>query len=146
MVGNQAIINAQLISHEENPIKESIGDKSVQDIVLVATEEYWKEWKRLLIHSEKPVIVAPGLGKFSLMYGKSKNYLRKMVSKLKWLRIKHTDTIEDETKRAYGLNKHYLQRIATTWKQVDFIKKEVNYKYDLWDKKKIAKYGDKAIL
>jgi len=146
MIGNQAMINQQLLEHEDNPITKPIGDKEAMDIIYIITDEYWKEWRRKLTHSDKPHIHAPGLGEFSLMYGRSKSYLRKLLARLRNIKRKHPDKYLIEGTRANGLYTNTLKRFRETWKQVDNLKKEVNKKYQIWNNKKIAKYGDKAIL
>lgn len=146
MIGNQVIINTQLLEHEDNPIKEPIGDKEALDILYIITDEYWKQWRRKLTNSEQPHVHAPGLGRFDMMYGKSKSYLRKLLARLRNLKRKHPDTYLVEGTRANGLYTNTINRFRGTWKQVDNLKKEVNKKYQIWNDKKIAKYGDKAIL
>lgn len=146
MVGNQYIINTQLALHEKNPIKDKIGDKEVIDIVGVITDEYWKEWRRQLTNSEKPYIYAPGIGVFSLMYGKSKSYLRSILSKMRNTKKFFPEAYLEEGTKPNSIYNTYYKRFKSTWKQVDVIKKEVVYKMELWKQKKIAKYGDKAIL
>ena len=146
MIGNQAMINQQILEHEDTPIKEPIGDKEAMDIIYMITHEYWKEWRRQLTHSDQPHIHTPGLGEFSLMYGKSKSYLRKLLARLRNIKRKYPDTYQVEGTRAHGLYINTISRFRETWKQVDNLKKEVIKKYQIWDNKKIAKYGDKAIL
>ena len=146
MIGNQAMINQQLLESKDNPIKEPIGEKEIADIIYVITDEYWKEWRRKLTNSDQPHIHAPGLGEFSMMYGKSKSYLRHLLARLRNIKRKHPDTYLVEGTRANGLYQGTIKRFRTTWKQVDNLKKEVNKKYQIWNDKKIAKYGDKAIL
>lgn len=146
MIGNQLMINQQILENENNPIKESIGDKDAIDIIYVITDEYWKEWRRRLTHSDQPHIHAPGLGRFSLMYGKSKSYLRKLLRRLRNIKRKYPDKYMIEGTKANGLYVNTLNRFRETWKQVDNLKKEVNKKYEIWNEKKIAKYGDKAII
>ena len=146
MIGNQVLVNTQLLEHKDNPIKEAIGDKQAMDILYIITDEYWKEWRRRLTHSEHPHIQSPGLGDFDMMYGKSKSYLRHLLARIRNIKRKHPDTYHVEGTRAYGLYTNTIKRFRETWKQVDNLKKEVNKKYQIWNDKKIAKYGDKAIL
>lgn len=146
MIGNQAIINQQIFEHPKNPIKEKIGDVEVMDVIYMITEEYWKEWRRVLTHSTKPHIQFEGLGVYNLMYGKSKSYLRRLLSKIRHVRRKYADTYLVENTRAWGMHNSYIKNFRETWKQVDQIKIEVNNNLELWRQKKIAKYGDKAIL
>ena len=146
MIGNQAMINAQLIEHQDNPVKEPIGDKEVADIIYMITDEYWKEWRRKLTNGDTPHIYAPGLGSFDMMYGKSKTYLRHLLARIRNIKRKYPDTYLTEGTRANGLYTNTIKRFRSTWKQVDNLKKEVNKKYKIWNDKKIAKYGDKAIL
>lgn len=146
MIGNQHILNSMLLEHEKNPIKEKRGDKEAMEVIYMITDEYWKEWRRQLTNSNKPVIYAPGLGQFSLMYGKSKTYLRKILKKLKKVRVKYIDSYLVEGTFAHGYHTNLMLRFSNTWQQVDKIKKKVNYRYALWRYKKIQKYGDKAIL
>jgi len=146
MKGNQAIINSSVLEHKDNPIKNNIGDNSVMDVIYVITDEYWKEWRRQMTNSHIPYVTAPGLGEYSMMYGKSKSYLRRLLRKLKWYRVKYADTWQVEGTRAFGLYNTTLKRFRDTWKQVDQIKREVNAKNEIWKQKKIKRYGDKAIL
>lgn len=146
MIGNQAIINQQIFEHPKNPIKETIGDKEAMDVIYMITEEYWKEWRRVLTHSENPHIKQDGLGVYSLMYGKSKSHLRNLLKKIRHVRWKYADTYLVEDTRAWGMHNSYMKNFRETWKQVDQIKREVVHNLELWKQKKIAKYGDKAIL
>lgn len=146
MIGNQHMLNSILLEHEANPIKKKIGDKEALDVIYMITDEYWKEWRRQMTNSQKPVIYAPGLGQFSLMYGKSKTYLRKILKKLKGIKETHPDNYLIEGTFAHGYYNNLLLRFRNTWKQVDLVKKHVNYRYAAWRQKKIDKYGDKAIL
>lgn len=146
MRGNQIFLNSQISEHEDNPIKENIGDVKQLDIIYVITDEYWKEWRRQLTFCDKPNVKSPGLGYYSLMYGKSKSYLRKLLVKIRTIRAKRPDEYMVEGTRAYSVHQHYLKRFRATWKQVDSIKKEVNRNLEIWKNKKIEKYGDKAII
>lgn len=146
MIGNQAIINGQLLNHPDNPIKDKINDIDVDKIIYVITDEYWKSWRRQLVNSPKPRVKAIGLGDFTMMYGKSKSYLRRMLGKIRNIKRKYPDTYLKEGTMANGLYVSYITRFRTTWMQVDEIKKEVNRNLEIWKQKKIAKYGDKAIL
>jgi len=146
MVGSQVLINTNVLEHEDNPIKEPIGEKEVLDIIYVITDEYWKEWRRQLTNSTKPHVYAPGLGSFSLMYGKSKSYLRRVLGRIRNVKRKYPDTYLIEGTRANGMYTSSIKRFKSTWAQVDVLKKEVNARYKIWNNKKIAKYGDKAIL
>lgn len=146
MIGNQHILNSQILSHEKNPIKEAIGDKEAMEIIYMITDEYWKEWRRQLTNSTKPVIYAPGLGEFSMMYGKGKSYLRKILKKIRKVKSKHPDAYLEEGRWANAYYNTMMARFSNTWKQVDHIKKKVNFTNLRWRNKKIAKYGDKAIL
>src|SRR6187402_897950 len=132
MIGNQHILNSQLLEHEKNPIKEKIGDKEAMDIIYIITDEYWKEWRRQLTNSTKPVIWAPGLGNFSMMYGKSKMFLRKLVRKMRYMKVKEPEKYLIEGTKAHGTYQNYLKQFRILWSQVDSIKKGVNYKYALW--------------
>lgn len=146
MRGNQAMLNTQVFNHPDNPIKEKIGDKDAMLIIYTITDEYWKEWRRQLTNSTKPHVYAGGVGEYSLIYGKSKSYLRKMLGKIRSLKERYPDTYTKEGTRANGMYTNYVNRFRNTWKQVNEIKKEVNYNLKAWRDKKIAKYGDKAIL
>lgn len=146
MVGNQILINSALLNHKDIAIKGPIGEIDAMKIIYTITDEYWKEWRKQLISSHTPHIKAEGLGMYSLMYGKSRTYLRKMIKRIKVTRLKYADTYLIEGTRGYNLHNHYIKRFRDTWKQVDEIKKEVVFNLDKWKKKKIAKYGDKAIL
>lgn len=146
MIGNQAIINQLIFEHPNNPIKEKIGDKEAMDVIYMITEEFTKQWRRDLTHNTSPHIKQEGLGVYTLMYGKSKSYLRRVLGKLKGIRSKYHDTYLVEGTHAYGRYKFWTIRFQETWKQVDQIKREVNHNLKLWKQKKIAKYGDKAIL
>jgi hypothetical protein len=146
MVGNQHIINSILKEHEDNPIKDKIGDKEALDIIYVITDEYWKEWRRQLTNSHEPYINFPGLGRFKLMYGKSKSYLRKILRRIRNLKRKYHDSYLVDDTRANGLYNGSIKRFRDTWRQVDKIKLEVNSRLELWKQKKIKKYGDKAII
>jgi len=146
MVGNQVIINGQIMEHPDNPIKDKIGNREAQVIIYTITDEYWKEWRRQLTNSEKPNVQAIGLGEFRLMYGKSKSYLRKILRKIRYIKVKHPDKYDKENTFANAIYLSLLNRFRSTWSQVDEIKKQVNYNLENWKQKKIAKYGDKAIL
>lgn len=146
MRGNQAIINQQIFEHPDNPIVNKIGDKEPMDVIYMITEEFWKQWRRELTNNTMPRIKQDGLGVYSLMYGKSKSYLRKLLAKIRHVRTKYPDSYLVENTRAWGMHNTYIARFRETWQQVDEIKKQVNYNLELWKQKKIAKYGDKAIL
>jgi hypothetical protein len=146
MRGNQAMLNSQVFEHVDNPIKEKIGDKDPLDIIYVITDEYWKEWRRKLTSSHKPHIKAGGIGEYSLMFGKSKSYLRKLISRIKRIKQKYPDTYLQEGTRANGFYLHTIKRFRDTWEQVNELKIEVNKRGAIWKQKKIDRYGDKAIL
>lgn len=146
MVGNQVIINSQVLEHPKNPIKESIGDKEPMDIVYVITDEFWKHWRKRLTNSQSPHLYAPGLGTFDLIYGKSRTYLRKMLRIIRNIKRKHPETHLIEGTRANGRYQNAIKNFRIVWKQVDEKKKEVNRNLEVWRDKKIEKYGDKAIL
>jgi len=146
MRGNQAILNSQVFEHADNPIKEPIGKLKPMDIIFVITDEYWREWKRQLVNSESPHIYAPGFGTYSLRYGKSKWYLRKLLKKIRGFKSNYKDTYQIPDSNAFKIYQSYLKKFRATWKQVDEIKKHVNYNNEVWKQKKIKKYGDKAML
>jgi hypothetical protein len=146
MIGNQAIINGILKDHPDNPIKENIGKLKVDDILYVINHEYWKQWKKDIVHSEIPYIYTPGLGMFKLRLGRAKHYMRKLVRKLRWWKYKYADTYQKENTRAYGMYNSTVDKFRATWKQVDKIKQEIIDTNEIWKQKKLKKYGDKAIL
>lgn len=146
MIGNQYIINSLLLEHEENPIKEKIGEHNPEDIIYMITKEYWKYWRKELTHSEQPYIREAHFGDYKLMYGKSKMQLRKLLKKIRWYKVKFKDEYQVPGTRGYEIYNNAINNFRTLWKQVDKIKKEVNYNLEAWKQKKIQKYGDKAIL
>lgn len=146
MIGTQGIINRLLMEHEDCPIKGGIGKHTQEDIVCIATEEMWKEWKRLMSHSDKPEIYIKKLGKFRIMKGRTISYLNKVLYWLKKVRKEHPEDYKNPEKRAFGINRYWTKKFSSTWKQLDYIKKEFNYKEKIWKEKKIKRYGDKAIL
>lgn len=146
MIGNQVIINSQVLAHDKNPIKDKIGDKHALDIIYIITDEYWKEWRRKLTNTHHCYVYAKGLGTYSVMYGRAKNYLRKMVKRLRQIKNRYPDKYLVEGTFANGLYTSYCKRFRDTWKQIDNKKKEVIKNQEVWKQKKIKKYGDKAIL
>lgn len=146
MIGNQNILNSLVLDHENNPVKDSIGDSSAMDIINMITHEYWKEWRHQMTNSDKYVVFAPGLGQFQLRYGRTKMYLRKLIRKIRGVRSKYEDTYLIEGTKGYSIHAGLIKKFRTTWEQVDKLKKDVNYKYALWRQRKIDYYGDKAIL
>jgi hypothetical protein len=108
--------------------------------------ELWKEWRKQLRYGECPTYRMDGMGMFALRLGKSKAYLRKLVSDMRRLKGKYPDKYLNTETRAGGFYAETVRKFRHTWKQVDNLKKEVNYKYELWEQKKILKYGDKAII
>jgi hypothetical protein len=139
MIGNQLMINSQILSHEKNPITSAIGIKKELDIIYTITDEYWKEWRRQLTNGETPVVTAYGLGNFELMYGKSKSYLRHLLARLKNIRRKYADSYLIEGTRAYGMYNNTIKKFRSTWKQVDCIKIQVNKNLAEWKIKKALK-------
>jgi len=146
MIGNQSIINALILEHDDNPIKEPIGNVKRDVIISTITNELWKEWRKQLRYGECPTYRMDGMGMFALRLGKSKAYLRKLVSDMRRLKGKYPDKYLNTETRAGGFYAETVRKFRHTWKQVDNLKKEVNYKYELWEQKKILKYGDKAII
>lgn len=133
MVGSQVFINSQILEHEDNPITESIGGVSRELIIHTITEEAWREWKLKLRTSEKPHINYPGLGRFSIMYGKAKTLLRKDLERIKRVKRNYT-TFNDPGTKGYGLYHYYLNRFKIGWKQLNYLKIEVNNRINRWKK------------
>lgn len=146
MRGNQTLINTQILEHKDNPIKDPIGKLYPLDIIHMINHEYWKEWRRQLTFSDKPHIQVDGLGKFSLMFGKSKYYLRRLIQKIRLYKQKYPDKYMIPGTKENDIYMYYVNRFRATWKQVDNYKIEVNARYKRWNDKKVLKYGDKAIL
>lgn len=145
MVGNQILINDQLENHPELKLSDINGITKKQ-IIDVITSEYWKEWNRLIVRSEYPRIKVYGLGHFTLMYGKTKSFLRVLVNKIRSIRGKNPEEYLKEGTKSYAINKYHVEIFQKTWKQLDKYKKTVNERYFKENKRRIEKFGDKAIL
>src|SRR5690349_20207978 len=111
MKGNQIMINSQILEHPDNPIKEERYDKQQLDVIYMITDELWKEWRRQMTTSHYPNIYMPGLGNFSMMHGKGKSYLRKLIKRLRFLKWKYEDSYQVEGTRAYGMYQNALKRL-----------------------------------
>lgn len=141
MVGNQTFINVQILSHEDNPIKEPINGVKPDDIIHIITHEAWKQWRKELTHSEAPHIVYPGLGYFSMMHGKAKNFLRKLLGKIRWYKVKFADSYQTEGTRGHAIYTNTLLAFKETWKQVNNVKIETNNRIAHWNRNK-QKYNE----
>lgn len=146
MIGNQVMINSQIFEHEDNPVKEDIKGVDALSIIYAITDEWWKEWRVSLTHAQNPHIYHPGFGEYNLRYGKSKVYLRKMLKKIKAIKRNHPDKYLVEGNKWHDMYQADIKRFRNTWYQVDKIKLEVVRNLEIWKQKKIAKYGDKAII
>lgn len=144
MRGNQLILNSEIARHEENPIKEGIKGIKPIDIIQTITSEYWKEWRRVLTHNESPYHMQRSLGYYKLDMGKAKSYLRKAIKKLRWYKVKYKDTWETEGTLGYNVYQNLLSKFRTTWKQVDTLKIEINYRNKVWRDKVNERYGEKS--
>ena len=116
MIGNQLYINEQLFNHKDNCISD-IGDKKSREIIEIINQEYWKEWKRLLIHSEKPYIKCNGLGYFELNFSRAKNYIWKLIHRIQIFRAEGKATAFYK-----ATNEANMEQLKVTWKQVNQMK------------------------
>ncbi len=144
MRGNQNIINSQILRHEKNPIKEDINNTSVADIIQIITDEYWKEWRRALSYDENPYLIQKGLGTYKISYGKARNYMMKLIAKIRWYKVKYEDTWNVEGTRGNAVYESAIRKFRVTWKQVDEIKKEINFRNKTWRNKVNERYGEQS--
>lgn len=136
MVGNQVLVNTQLVNHPDNPIKEPIKGVSVTDIIYVITDEYWKQWKKKINTSPNPYIKMEGFGLFVLRYSRARNYMRLLLSKIKWYRVKHADKYQNPETRAGAVYQAMVNRFKVLWIQGDQVKHEYNERIARWKQKK----------
>lgn len=145
MIGNQAIINSTINEHEECVLPEKVGTFKRIDALTVISDEYWKEWRRLMRYADTPVIYCKELGKFKIKYHMLRKYLYKLLASMRYKIAEKSEQLKVE-----GMFSNILKndRIAfkAAWKQADTFKKYMRAKNLKWRNKKIQKYGDKAIL
>ena len=87
MRGEQSVINQRVLKHSDNPIKESIGSKSPEDIIKCIEQDYWNEWRRKLNFSTTGVVYCKHLGQFHLGFSQLKGYIRSLISNIRKKRI-----------------------------------------------------------
>ena len=90
------LVNTQLVNHPDNPIKEPIKGYLWQTLYMVITDEYWKQWKKRLILLPIHILKMEGFGLFVLRYSRARNYMRLLLSKIKWYRVKHADKYQNQ--------------------------------------------------
>lgn len=146
MLGNQHIINATIASREDCLIPEKVGDVRRPEVLQIISDEYWKEWRRLLRYGETPTIYCKELGKFRIRYPQLRSYMYELIKLLRYkLEAKSELMLNPENK----FHKMYLadeKKFKAAWKQADIYKKWMNDKNKKWKLKKLLRYGDDAIL
>lgn len=146
MIGNQAIINRMIEEHENNVLPEKICNIKRIDVLQIISDEYWKEWRRLMRYGETPTIYCKELGKFRIRYSQLRSYLFELLKSIRYkLEYKKEELLDPNGMFAtiYATDE---KKFRAAWKQADVYKKWMNDKNLKWKNKKIKLYGDKAIL
>lgn len=146
MQGNQHIINATIDVSDECVLPDKIGNVKRIDALQIISDEYWKEWRRLLRYGETPTIYCKELGKFRIRYSQLRCYLFELLESIRYkLEYKKEELLDPNGMFAtiYATDE---KKFRAAWKQADIYKKWMNDKNLKWKNKKIKLYGDKAIL
>lgn len=141
MRGEQFIINALVLKHPENPIKEEIMEKSPEKIIEVIQDEYWKEWKRKLTYSEFSSINAVYLGSFTTDLWELKSYIGGLIKQIRILdariaKFKENPMYDEKNSMSYYLREDCYKKLRITLKQLDERRKIMILRYLKWAKKK----------
>jgi hypothetical protein len=102
-------------------IPDKIGNKSKETIIDTINTMYWKEWRKLLTHSEYPVIKVYCLGYFYLKQNKLRNKIWVSIRKLRVLKKIFKTEYDLETKSSKILTS-YRDKLRVLWKQNDKMK------------------------
>jgi len=127
-------------------LPEKIGNVKRIDALQIISDEYWKEWRRLMRYGDTPTIYCKELGKFRIRYSQLRCYMCDLIDSLRYkLEYKKEEFLNPDGMftRIYETEE---KKFRHAWKQADTFKKWMNAKNAKWRNKKIQKYGDKAIL
>ena len=146
MIGNQAIVNSIIAGHKDCMLPDRLGKNSKLNVLHIISEEYWKEWRRLMRYGNTPTVYCYKLGEFNIRYNQLRSYLYNLIKSLRFKREFHKEEILDVNNKFCEIHKREMIRFKAAWEQADTYKKWMNAKNAKWRQKKIDKYGDKAIL
>ena len=121
MRGEQFLINQKVLEHPENPIKNSIGELTPEDIIEVIEKEYWNEWQRLISHAETSSIYCRNIGKFYVGYSQLRGHMWGLLAKLKSIRKRLKTFVGSDEKKQEILEsqENYRKKFRACWKQWD---------------------------
>jgi len=119
MIGSQVHINRAILFHEKNPVKEDIGGVKREDIIEAINYEYWKQWRKLLITSEYPVIKCSKLGYFEMPYLKGKKLIWDLLKKIRWNQERFPEKLPNDGTMMGQIQGAHIKALGIVWKQID---------------------------
>lgn len=135
MVGNQLQINRKILESDRNKIQD-IGEISKEEIIATINDEYWRQWRKLLISSEFPIIKCNKLGYFQLKFTKAKAEIYKLIKKMRWNREHFPEKQPGDGTMIGQMQKHHMTVFRILWAQIDKMRhqhikrvKKINEKY-----------------
>lgn len=149
MRGEQSVINQKVLKHLNNPIKDSIGGKTPEEIIRVIEKEYWDEWVRKLNFSTTGVVYCHNLGKFYLGFSQLKGYIRTLI---KNIRSKRESIITYDKEGRHSSKQLVMDqeadlvlKLRCAWKQLDEQRMLFILRTIRWNKKLVEKRESERI-
>lgn len=118
MIGNQLQINRKILESDRNKIQD-IGKVSKEEIIAIINDEYWRQWRKLMINSEFPIIKCNKLGYFQLRYSKGKHFIYKLIKKMRWNKEHFPEKIPGDGTMMGQIQKHHITVFRIIWAQID---------------------------
>ena len=134
MLGNLSYINHKIIKNEECPIKE------LKTIELI-NELYWREFKRLIHHSEFPVLELKHIGLVYANNGALRRYIRQMIEIVRKLR--KSEGFRKGWQYQVDMEKDALSKLSSACKQMNNLRHVYIARKEKYNKKKILSEADK---
>lgn len=134
MKGEVFLIVKKILEREDNPVKETIGNKTPEKIVQVVLDEYWKEWRRKIDYSPSNNIVLENLGSFYTTLSGLKGYTRLLIKKIRTIRkklkeLEQNPDFDRENSKVVYIERDLTRKLQSCWVQLEERRKLMIMRY-----------------
>lgn len=99
-----------------------IGDKTAIKIIDVIQDEFWREWKRLMVYSDAQVIEIKYLGQFKVDNRPLRGHIRTLLRQIRKMRL-HPEFGTKEEGMSYVMYTNKMRELKSCWSQLEEIRK-----------------------
>lgn len=101
-----------------------------KDFIEEAYYEYFRDFRKALVYSDKANIRLSGLGLFYTKNNKIRSYIRYILPKLRWVKkeLLKTDNSEERVTNLLTMREDYRKKLRSSWSQLEEIRKKIIHK------------------